>query len=491
MHNQGCAIFLITALIVCVGVTLPTKTFSDQTATYGQEATSSSAKIEWDTTFGLGYYNIAHQIIQAKDGDYVVAGMYGRSNPLNATIAKYNANGKLQWYRSYELQFMNYPMNTALLQTNDSGYAIVGNKYQTLALTLIKTDPNGTIQWSQTYPGSYLALGMAQTSDGGYLITAFTSTLSTETHRKEALIKTDASGKMQWSKTFETGHFKVAVQANDGNYVVAGGNRIVKVDTSGNILWDKELPPVLPNDPQQYRYSANDIYSLTKTTDRGYALAGHAFNKNNSNQETSAAVLIKTDSAGAIQWNKTYGADRQTWIFSIVQTSDNGYALAGMAHTVPNSTLNEFSQTDMMLIKTDANGNEQWIQTFGGSQETDIAFSVIESTDGGFALAGQNKPGTRYNESYYYIVRTTHFSSTDSPTTNSPPIENPALSIEILAAIIAILVAAIIMVILALIKVNQLNLFCGAPSAYLVNVTEGIAGDISSLPTVRYLSSFI
>jgi len=42
-----------------------------------------------------------------------------------------------------------------------------------------------------------------------------------------------------------------------------------------------------------------------------------------------------------------------------------------------------------------------------------------------------------------------------------------------------------------LIKVNQLNLFCGAPSAYLVNVTEGIAGDISSLPTVRYLSSFI
>ncbi len=252
---------------------------------------------------------------------------------------------------------------------------------------------------------------------------------------------------VQWSKTYTTGYLYEVVQADDASYMAAGGDRLVKVDNSGNILWEKQLPPVLPSDPQQYRYSANDIHALTKTIDGGYALAGHASNRNNSDEETSAAVLIKTDSKGAIQWNKTYGVHSQTWGFSLVQTIDKGYVLAGMAHTIPNSTMSDFSQTDIVLIKTDENGNEQWTQNFGDSQSTDIAFSVIESSDGGFAFAGQTKPGTTYNESYYYIVKTAPLSPTNSPTASSSPSAMPDLSLEILAVIMAILVAAICIVV--------------------------------------------
>jgi hypothetical protein len=100
------------------------------------------------------------------------------------------------------------------------------------------------------------------------------------------------------------------------------------------------------------------MYALVKTSDGGYALAGHAVNSSR-NFSTSAAILIKTDSAGNILWNRTYGVDKQTWAFSIVQTIDNGYALTGMAHTLPNPEINHFKQTDMVLIKTDMNGNEQ------------------------------------------------------------------------------------------------------------------------------------
>jgi hypothetical protein len=316
LPNQKCVIALI-ALSICLSIS----NWSSQTA-YTQAATSSLPAIEWTDLFGLGYYNTAHQIIQTQDGGYAVTGMYGRSNPLNVTLVKYNANGNLQWYQSYELQFINYPMNTAFVQTNDSGYAIIGNKYQTLTLTLIKIDANGTIQWNETYPGNYLAWGMTQTKDGGYLITSCTSILTKETYptKSELLIKTDASGKVQWQKSFKTGNLYTVAQANDGNYVAVGANRLIKLDTSGNILWDKELPPVLPNDPKQYRYSANDIHALTKTTDGGYALAGHAVNENYSNEETSAALLIKTDSKGVIQWNKTYGAEWHTWAFSVAQT---------------------------------------------------------------------------------------------------------------------------------------------------------------------------
>jgi hypothetical protein len=399
----------------------------------------------------LGHYNTAHRIIQTQDGGYAIIGMYGSQNPLNATLVKYDANGNMSWYQSYELQFINYPMNTALLQTKDSGFAIIGNKYQTLNLTLVKTDLKGTIQWSKSYTNDILAWGMTQTSDDGYFIAGTTSYVTTGTHTKAALLKIDASGNLQWKKT---GGACAIVQDEKGNYIAAGGDRITKVDISGNTLWDKELPPVLPSDPEHYRWSANYIQAMTKTNDSGYALAGHTFNKNNSGEEASAAVLIKTDSSGAILWNKTYGADRQTWVFSIVQTSDNGYALAGMAHTLPNSNLNDFSQTDMVLIKTDEYGNEQWTQTFGGNQSTDIAVSIIETRDGGFALAGMTKPGTTFSEGYYYIVKTTPVLSNSSAAFSTT--ETPVFSIEIFTVIVTILIVTIIcIVILALDKFNR------------------------------------
>ncbi len=442
MSNQRHTIVFIAVLFLCLITSLPTFTGSNRTATTAQASTASLPVIEWNATFGLGHYNTAHQIIQTKDGGYAVSGMYGSQNPLNVTLVKLDANGNVQWNQSYDLQFINYPLNSAIIQTNDSGYVIIGNQYGTLTLTLIKTDSEGQIQWSQTYPGNYLTWGMTQTHDGGYLITGTTSTLSIETQPKAVLIKTDASGKMQWSKMYGSSYsdfFHAVVQADDGNYVAVAGDRLVKVDASGNILWDKELPPALPSDPEQYRYSGNDLSALIKTADGGYVLAGRAFNENINGGETAFALIVKTDSAGTIQWNKTYGESGQIWPYAIVQTGDNGYALAGTA------------SNDIILIKTDEDGNQHWTQTFGGIQSDDSAFSAIETLDGGFALAGQTQPGTTYSECYYYIVKTTPVSPSVSPTTSSST-GLPSLPLEILTVISAILIAIICLTILAIVK---------------------------------------
>ncbi len=106
-----------------------------------------------------------------------------------------------------------------------------------------------------------------------------------------------------------------------------------------------------------------------------------------------------------------------------------------MRHTVPNSTLGALTQTDMVLIKTDAAGNEQWLQTFGGSQGTDVAYSVIETGDGGYALAGQTKPGTTFNQSYYYIVKLASIEGVSQIAGFSNGI--PPMSLAILAVIAA------------------------------------------------------
>lgn len=420
---------------------------NNSTATYAQTAvTNAPPTTEWNITFGLGHYNTAHQIVQTPDNGYAAIGMYGSQHPLQTTLVKLDPNGSVRWYQKYDLQFVNYPMNTALQVTNDSGYAIVGNQYKTLTLTLIKTDLNGTIQWSQTYSNDVLAWGMTQTRDCGYLIVGVTTFRHSEFSPKSVFIKTDAAGVLQWKKTMNTTGRYTVVQANDGNYIAAGGNRIAKVDTSGNILWAKELPPVLPSNSQQYRYSYNYIVALTKTDDGGYLLAGHTENeRNNTHERVSGGVIIKTDSEGTTQWNHTYGTDRQAWFFSAVKTSDKGYALGGMWHTLPDSTVNDFSQTDMILVKTDAAGNVQWNQTFGNSQSADHAFSLINTNDGGFALAGMAKPGTIYSEGYYYIVKTT---SVSQPTPTPSSVQGDTtwgftLSLELLAVITVILITII------------------------------------------------
>jgi hypothetical protein len=256
---------------------------------------------------------------------------------------------------------------------------------------------------------------------------------------------------MEWRKTFGGGNFHAVVQADEGNYVAVGGQRLAKVDALGDILWDKELPSVRQNDPQHYRYSGADIYSLIRTTDGGYALAGHAVNRNTMfGVGASAATLIKTDSVGNIQWNMTYGVDKQAWAFSVVQTIDDGYALAGMAHTVPNPEMNNFKQTDMMLIKTDTNGNEQWTQSFGNSEDTEMAYSVVSTEDGGFALAGRTNIMDEFKKDYYFIVKTTSVLPTASPTPSQSG-NSQKLSLEI-GPITVIIAVIICMIVIALVK---------------------------------------
>jgi hypothetical protein len=91
--------------------------------------------------------------------------------------------------------------------------------------------------------------------------------------------------------------------------------------------------------------------------------------------------LIKTDASGNIQWAKTYGGTSSDWALSVQQTSDGGYIVAGSTDFFGEGL------DDIFLIKTDANGNVQWAKTYGGTSY-DWAFSVQQTSDGGYIVAG-------------------------------------------------------------------------------------------------------
>jgi len=124
--------------------------------------------------------------------------------------------------------------------------------------------------------------------------------------------------------------------------------------------------------------SSDSAEAMVQTSDGGYAIAGYTTSFGAGSYDF---WLIKTDANGNVEWNQTYGGAHMESAYALVETSDGGYALAG----VTNIRICH-SDADFWLIKTDAYGNMLWNKTY--SKGVDCAHSVVETSDGGYALAG-------------------------------------------------------------------------------------------------------
>jgi hypothetical protein len=276
-------------------------------------------------------------------------------------------------------------------QTSDGGYIVAGTTYSFGAgewdIFLIKTDAKGNIQWAKAYggKGSEQASSVQQTSDGGYIVAGYTTSFGAG-KGDVFLIKTDANGNIIWAKTYGgKGDNSVSSvqQTSDGGYIVVGTTGsfrggdtdifLIKTDAKGNIQWAKTYK------------GTDDDYALAssvqQTSDGGYIVVGRTGSFDTGEDEI---FLIKVDAKGNIQWAKTYGGKGSGEASSVQQTSDGGYIVAG--------TTDSFGAggDDIFLIKTDAKGNVQWAKTYGGAGD-DYAYSVQQTSDGGYIVAGYTR----------------------------------------------------------------------------------------------------
>jgi len=166
-------------------------------------------------------------------------------------------------------------------------------------------------------------------------------------------------------------------RTSDGGYIVAGRTfylggggwdiLLIKIGTNGDVQWAKT-----------YGGTSDDwAYSVQQTSDGGYIVVGGTLSFGAGWYDI---FLIKTDAFGNVQWAKTYGEAGDDGAYSVRQTSDGGYIVAGY-------TWSFGAGGDILLIKTDANGNVQWAKTYGGTGN-DVAYSVQQTSDGGYILAG-------------------------------------------------------------------------------------------------------
>ncbi len=338
-------------------------------------AVSSSSQepiLEWERTYGGSSADFASALIQTMDGGYAMAGRRMSGGGWDFWFFKVNATGDEQWERTYG------GSNAAaysLVQTADGGYALAGYTNDGY-IWLVRTDADGNLVWSKTYGGTYReqAYSLIQTRDGGFAMVGFRH-LGGSSPYDFYFLKTDENGTEQWGRSFGDLGDDVArsiVETADG-YAIAGYKDakyfwLVKTDTNGVEMWNKTYGEI----------GSQNAYSLATTKDGGYVIAGWTESLGAGGKDF---WLVKTDTYGNMMWNKTYGGHYDEWAHSVIQTDDGGYALVGYTDSFG------ASGHDFWLVKTDEDGNVQWTSRYGKEYD-DYAYSVIQTNDGGYAIAG-------------------------------------------------------------------------------------------------------
>jgi hypothetical protein len=342
--------------------------------------TDSNGVPQWNQSYGGAECERTSALIQTMDGGFALAGQtYSYSASLDMLLVKTDANGNSQWNRNYGATGLDKA--SSLIQTTDGGFALAGayNRVHTdeYDMWLVKTDGNGVAQWSQRYGEidwitEEDATSLIQTTDEGFALASSIKSFGADNDNDDNsdiwLVKTDVNGVTQWNKTYGGAYrdgTTALVQTVDGGLALVGYTLygegglyyafsdmwLIKTDMKGVVQWNQTYGGL----------GVGRNFDLVQTPDGGFAVTH------------SGMQLLKTDEDGVPQWNQTYGGAEGGWNTHMIQTKDGGYAITASTQSFATRTVNVtlvggdvFSQpeTNMLLLKTDANGVVQWIQLY-------------------------------------------------------------------------------------------------------------------------------
>jgi len=293
----------------------------------------------------------------------------------------------------------------SVCETADGGLIIAGYTYSSgngsPDVYVIKTDAEGNEVWSKSYggPGWEFGNSVCQTQDGHYLVVGYTTSFG-EGSKDIYLLKLDTAGDTLWTKTYGGPAIDVGRAVcvdGEGNYIICGYTEsygageddvyIIATDKNGDILWLRN-----------YGGERTEMgRSIQSTNDGGFVVAGATGTPgiSSSNQDF---YLIKTDAFGGSEWRQAFGANVPypfDFANSAFQTREGGYIIVGDS--------NIRSPLDILVIKTDATGNESWQKNYGEAFY-DHGNAICETDEGGYLICGATKV-QETNKNELYLVK--------------------------------------------------------------------------------------
>ena len=437
------------------------------TNTYSQD-------ILWEKSFGGKQAEYLLDAIPTADYGFILAGSSLSDKSGNKTesrkgnydycLWKISEKGEIDWQKSFGGS--KNDMLMSVQNTNDGGYILAGTSNSPLDfdktdatighqdLWILKLDAAGKLLWQKTIGGladEQLAC-IKVTSDGGYIIGASSASDKYEAKKSETnkntiykdtdsrgnldywVIKLDKKGTLEWQKTMGGNYLdqlRSIVQTTDGEYLVGGvsnsgmGFEKNQKNEGENDFWfmklDKKGNVIWQ---QTYGGSGDDqLYTVLQTTDKKYIVAGNtnsASTPKGNSPEGSDFMLLKMDESGMVLWEKLYTNGTDDVLTNLVKNKDETLLLCGYSR---GTSKKKTEGTDAYeVIKIDKDGEELWRKSVD-KKGKNVLNKALETRDGGYVLAGTNSDSTAAD---FWVVKLKDRKKPDVIKSTIEALPNPA-----------------------------------------------------------------
>jgi len=397
--------------------------------------------IQWQKSLGGTLSDQPYSIQQTSEGGYIIAGSSVSSDgdvSLNHGgscvpgcedyfIVKTNHKGNIQWTKS--LGGAGLDEAKSVQQTSDGGYIVAGNSFANDGdvtghhgttyysdIWVVKLNHSGEIEWRKSYGGSDgdYASRIIQTNDGGFIISGYALSTNYDLTTNNGsfdywILKISAFGTIEWQKSYggtQSDQAHSIQQTADGGYVIAGISKSNDGDVTGHHggsfdydsdYWVVKLNSI-GNLQWQKSLGGTDVdaaYSIQQTGDGGFIVAGTSLSNDGDvtgNHGSSSGLgdfwVVKLNNIGTIEWQKCLGGLSGDAAKSIQQTTDGGYIVGGATYSNEGDVTGYHGGIDYWIVKLDYTGTIQWQKTLGGTGADWTATSIQQTIDEGYVVAG-------------------------------------------------------------------------------------------------------
>jgi hypothetical protein len=348
---------------------------------------TKSQSVFFEKIYGGRGADNAEVVIEIAGGDIFMGGYSDsltQNGSYDACLTRLDKFGNLKWIKHYASVENDYGLYMTRLR--DGSFFMVGEvntgNGNGIDALLLKLDTAGNLIWRKSFGGAGAqSLQYVDTIVGGEIIAC--GYAASPTGDNEVLVvKMDTSGNIVWQKLHggnQTDYADGVHQTPDGGYILSavtssfgGGSTdgwLLRLNSLGDTLWTR-------TSGDQYAGGCQGTFLLTNGDYLLYGeeeiFSGSGFN----------FWMERFDSIGVSKWKKNFGGNGTDALFTVREDNQGNIFAAGYSNS-----FNFGAPLDLILIKTDSAGNQQWRKTYGGSG-VDICYDMIKSQLGGFILTG-------------------------------------------------------------------------------------------------------